>query len=272
MSHILVIGEKINASNSSVIEAIDKKDEGFIKNLAKAQADAGADFIDVNAGIDCSNPQDEIDTMEWLMELAQTATDKPLSIDSDDADVIETALSKYRGESLIINSVTAEPERLESIGSLAAKSRSWVVALAMGTDGIPERAEHRLALCDVIMTRLTKMGIEADKILFDPLVLPIAVDHRQAQVTLNTIEKIKLHYPTSKTVIGLSNISYGMPHRKLINRSFLTMAIYAGLNAVIMDPLDVKTMGIIKVTNMLMGRDPLCREYLRSDRRGNIID
>jgi 5-methyltetrahydrofolate--homocysteine methyltransferase len=269
---MLVIGEKINASNSSVIEAIDRKDEGFIKNLAKAQADAGADFIDVNAGTDCSNPQDEIATMEWLVELAQAATDKPLCIDSDDADVIETALRKYRDESLIINSITAEPERLECIGSLAAKSRSWVVALAMGPDGIPKNADHRLTLCDVIMTRLTRMGVEAEKILFDPLVIPIAVDHRQAQVTLSTIEKLKLHYPASKTVIGLSNISYKMPHRKLINRLFLTMAIYTGLDAVIMDPLDVKTMGIIKVTNMLMGRDPLCREYLRSDRRGKIVD
>jgi cobalamin-dependent methionine synthase I len=210
--------------------------------------------------------------MEWLIELTQTATDKPLSIDSDDADVIDIALRKYRGESLIINSVTAEPERLESIGSLVAESGSWVVALAMGTEGIPDNAERRLAICDVIMTRLTKMGIEAEKIFFDPLVLPIAVDHRQAQVTLSTIQKIKLHYPASKTVIGLSNISYGMPHRKLINRSFLAMAIYAGLDAVILDPIDAKTMGIIKVTNMLMGEDSLCREYLRSARRGNIVD
>jgi len=269
---MLVIGEKINASNKSVAEAIVRKDGEFIKNLAKAQADAGADFIDVNAGVGHGPLQDEMTTMEWLVELTQAATDKPLAIDSDAPDVIKAALRKYRGEKLIINSVTAEPERLASIGYLAAECRAWVVALAMGTDGIPDNAEQRLAVCDTIMTRLTQLGMEAEQVFFDPLVLPIAVDSRQAMVTLNTIEQIKSRYPDSKTVMGLSNISYGLPQRKLINRTFLGMAVHSGLDAVILDPLDAKIMSVAKVADMLIGKDPSCRGYLRANRRGTITD
>ena len=268
---MLVIGENINASNRSVAEAIGRRDEEFLANLAKAQA-TGADFIDVNAGIGHNSRQHEKETMEWLVEVVQAATDKPLAIDSDDPDVIEAALRKYQGERLIINSVTAEPTRLASIGSLAAKHQAWVVALAMGTEGIQDSVEQRLAACDLIMTHLARLGVEAEQVFFDPLVLPIAVDPSQGLVTLKTIEQIKSHYPASRTIMGLSNISYGLPKRKLINRAFLLMAAYAGLDAVILDPLDAKAMSIVKVADMLMGKDPSCRGYLRAHRKGTIVD
>ena len=209
--------------------------------------------------------------MEWLVELVQAATDKPLAIDSDDPDVIEAALRKYRGEKLIINSVNADPERLASIGSLAAERQAWVVALAMGVGGIPDSVEERLAACELIMTHLTGLGIKAEQILFDPLVLPIAVDSRQGLVTLKTIEQIKPRYPDARTVMGLSNVSYGLPNRKLVNRAFLLMAAYAGLDAVIIDPLDTRAMSIVKVADMLIGNDPSCRGYLRAHRKGIIV-
>ena len=269
---MLIIGEKINASNKSVAEAIGKRDEEFIKNLAKSQADAGADFIDVNAGIRHSSRQDEGAIMEWLVEVIQSATDKPLVIDSDAPNVIQAALRKYRGEKIIINSVTIEHERLSSIGSLAAERKTWVVALAMGADRIPGNAEQRLTACDVIMSHLVRLGVEADKVFFDPLVLPIAVDSNQALVALNTLELIKSRYPVSKTIMGLSNISYGLPKRNLINRAFLMMAAYAGLDAVILDPLDAKVMSFALVADMLMGKDHSCRGYLRATRKGTIVD
>ena len=269
---MLVIGEKINASNKSVAEAIDKRDEAFVADLVRAQADAGADFIDVNAGIGHDRRQHETAAMEWLVEIVQATTNKPLVIDSDATDVIEAALYKYRGERLIINSITAEPEKLASIGPLVAEHEAWVVALAMGADGIPDNAEQRLAACELIITYLTGLGIKAEQIYFDPLVLPIAVDSRQGLITLKTIEQIKLRFPDAKTVMGLSNISYGLPKRKLINRAFLLMAAHAGLDAVILDPLDAKLMSSVKVADMLTGKDHLSRNYLRAHRRGTIVD
>ncbi len=264
---MLVIGENINASSKSVAEAIAKRDGEFVEGLARAQAAAGADFIDVNAGAGYDPSE-----MEWLIEVVQAATDRPLVIDSDVPSIIEAALNKYRGERLIINSVTAEPSRLASIGALAAKRQSWLVALAMGTEGIPDSVEKRLAACELIMSHLNRLGMAAEQIFFDPLVLPIAVDSSQGLVTLKTIEQIKSRYPTARTVMGLSNVSYGLPNRKLINHSFLLMAAYAGLDAAILDPIDTKLMSLVKVADMLTGRDPSCRGYLRAHRKGTIVD
>ena len=269
---MLVIGENINASNKAVGEAIANRDRQFIESLVKSQTVAGADFIDVNAGIGHGSPEQEMANMEWLVEVVQGATDRPLTIDSDNPNVIEAALRQYRGERLIINSVNAEPERLESIGFLAVKHQAWLVALAMGTNGIPNNVEQRLAACELIMTHLTRLGLGAERILFDPLVLPIAVDSSQGLVTLKTIEQIKSRYPAARTVMGLSNISYGLPRRELINRAFLLMAVYAGLDAAILDPLDYKIMSFTKVANMLTGKDPFCKDYIRAYRKGMLLD
>jgi len=210
--------------------------------------------------------------MEWLVEVVQEATDKPISIDSEVASIVEAGLGKYNGKRLMINSVTAEPERLASIGSLAAEHHAWLVALAMGTDGIPTSVEERLAACEQIMAYLTRLGLEAGQIFFDPLILPIAVDSAQGVVTLKTLEQIKSRYPGVKTVLGLSNISYGLPCRSLVNRAFLLMAAYAGLDAVILDPLDTKMMGLIKMADMLTGKDASCRGYIRAHQKGILVD
>ena len=268
---MLVIGEKINASNRSVGEAIARRDGEFVANLAIAQADAGADFIDINAGAATGSGHNEADTIEWLVGVVQTAIDKPLAIDSDSPDVIEAALRKYHGETVMINSVTAEKARLESIGSLAARHQASLVALAMGEEGIPQTVEKRLTACDTIMAHLKELGMEAEQVFFDPLALPISVDSSQGMVTLDTLKQIKSRYPQARTAMGLSNISYGLPERKLINRSFLLMAAYAGLDAAILDPLDTRMMSIIRVADMLSGKDT-SRSYLRAHRRGAIVD
>ncbi len=269
---MLVIGENINASNRSIAEAIGSRNRGFIEGLVVAQAAAGADFIDVNAGTGRGSQEQRIADMEWLVDVVQKASDKPLSIDSDVPGIIEVALQKYTGEMLIINSVSAEPERLASIGVLAAERHAWLVALAMGAEGIPNTVEKRLEACEFIITHLTRLGVGADQVFFDPLVLPISVDSNQGLVTLKTIEQIKSRYPSVRTIMGLSNISFGLPNRQLINRSFLLMAAYAGLDAAILNPLDPKTMSSIKVADMLMGQDSLCRSYIRAHRSGTIVD
>ena len=269
---MLVIGENINASNRSVAEAIDSKDREFVEKLAREQAEAGVDFIDVNAGAGKGAQEHGEENIEWLVDIVQTTTDKPLVIDSDVAGIIEAALHKYQGEKVMINSVSAEPERLASIGALAAKRQAWLVALAMGVEGIPETVEQRLDACELIITHLTKLGMAPEQIFFDPLVLPIAVDSSQGLVTLKTIEQIKSRYPTARTIMGLSNVSYGLPNRKLVNRAFLLMAAHAGLDAAILDPLDAKIMSLVKVADMLTGNDPFCKSYIRAHRRGAIVD
>jgi cobalamin-dependent methionine synthase I len=269
---MLVVAEKINATGRSIAEAIKKRDGAFIAKLAVNQAEAGADFIDVNAGAGQTSKEEQIADMEWLIDVVQEATDKPLTIDSDVPDIIQVALNRYRGEKVMVNSVSAEPERLESIAPLAHERNAWLAALAMGSEGIPDNVEKRIEACDIIMNYVTRLGMAEEQILFDPLVIPISVDARQGMVTLKTIEQIKAKFPNAKTVMGLSNISFGLPSRKLVNRSFLLMAAYAGLDAAILDPLDTRIMSIAKIADMLTGNDPFCKTYVRAYRKGEIVE
>ena len=269
---MLVVGENINASNKSVGQAISNKDREFLENLARDEAAAGADFIDVNAGVGQGTWEHPEAAMEWLVEVIQAVTDKPLAIDSDVPSVIEAALRKYSGDKVMINSVNAETERLEAIGPLAAGRQAFLVALPMGTAGIPNSVEERLAACELIMTHLTRLGLKEEQVYFDPLVLPVSVDPTQAAVTLKTIEQIKSRFPSAKTVMGLSNISYGLPQRGMINRAFLVMAASAGLDAAILNPLDAKMMSFVRVADMLTGKDPSCKGYIRAHRKGLLVE
>ncbi len=268
---MLVIGEKINASNKSVGAAISSRDQQLLEDLARAQSDAGADFIDVNAGAGQGSQDNAAATMEWLVDVVQGATEKPLAIDSDVPDVVQAALSKYRGDTVMINSVNAVPDRLKAVGRLAAERQALLVALVMGEGGIPGTVEERLAASELIMTHLSRQGVREDQIYFDPLVLPVSVDTSQALVTLKTIEQIKSRYPSAKTVMGLSNISYGLPQRGMVNRAFLLMAAYAGLDAAILDPLDGKMMSFVKIADMLAGRDGSCKGFIRAHRKGLLV-
>ncbi|MFH1559962.1 MAG: dihydropteroate synthase [Chloroflexota bacterium] len=267
---MLVIGERINASNRSVGEAIARRDGDFIANLAAAQTAAGADFIDVNVGASQFEDGEGQSAMKWLVSVVQAATDKPLVIDSDNPEIIEAGLQEYRGEEVMINSVIAEPEKLAAIGPMAADRGAWLVALAMGGEGIPRSVEQRLEACETIVTQLAQMGVKTEQLLFDPLVLPIAVDSKHGLVAIKTIEEIKARFPSARTVVGLSNISYGLPNRKLVNRGFLLMAACAGLDVAILDPLDAKIMSQVRVADMLTGKDSSCRNYIRAHRKGAI--
>ncbi|MBM4444881.1 MAG: methyltetrahydrofolate cobalamin methyltransferase [Chloroflexi bacterium] len=265
---MLLIGENINASNKKVGEAIAGGDLQFIADLAGKQSEAGVDYLDINVGSAQGAWQSPEAAMEWLVDVVTSVTDKPLAIDSDSPAVIAAALRRYRGGKVIINSVTAEPSRLRSIGALAAERNAMVVALAMGEGSIPKKTDERLAACSSIMSDLRQMGISEERVIFDPLVLPVSVDTGQAMVTLQTIRAIKSSFPRARTVLGLSNISFGLPNRSLVNRAFLLMAAAAGLDAAILNPLDTRTMSFIALANLLTGNDAACRAYIRAHRKG----
>jgi len=269
---MLVVGENINASNKSVGQAIGKMDRDFIQELAKKQDAAGADFIDVNVGISPGSWDSPEKAMEWAIEAVRSVTSKPLCIDSEIPSVIVAGLAKYHGDRLMINSVNAEDTRLKAIGAPAAERQAYLVALAMGEEGIPKKVEERLAACDHIMKRVKEMGMREENVFFDPLVLPVCVDTEQAIVTLKTIEGVKERFPSARTIIGLSNISYGLPHRDMVNRAFLMMAGAVGLDAAILNPLDSKMMSFVKVGRLLTGKDSGCRSYIKAFRTGTLVD
>lgn len=265
---LLVIGENINASSRKVGEAIAGRDGKFIADLARRQTEAGADYLDINIGSAHGSGQSPEAAMEWLVDVVASVTDKPLAIDSDVPGVVAAGLRRYRGAEVMVNSVTADPSRLQSMGALAAERNGLVVALAMGKGVIPKGADERLAVCQSIMFALKRMGINEERVFFDPLVLPVSVDTSQAIVTLKTLQAVKSSFPSARTILGLSNVSFGLPNRSLANRGFLLMASAMGLDAAILNPLDSTTMSFVAVANLLAGKDAACRAYIKAHRKG----
>lgn len=263
---MIVIGEKINSSIPEVREIIMGRDEQLLVELAKKQAEAGADFIDINVGTGLGTPRDEVLAMNWAVGTIQLELKTPLSIDSPDPTVIAAGLLTRDGRPSLINSVKAEQECMEQVLPLARKHDASVVALAMDESGIPISTQERLRACDKIAAACLKYEVPLESVFFDPLVLPVSTDIRQGTVTLSTLMDIKKMFPETKTVVGLSNVSYGLPQRERLNRAFLHMAVFAGLDAAIMDPLDTELMNAVKTANVLVGKDRHCRKYTRAFR------
>jgi cobalamin-dependent methionine synthase I len=266
---MILIGEKINATLPSVRSTIRNRDEGAILSLAKRQADTGIGFIDVNVGTGMGSRQDEIRSMEWAVEVIQSRIDIPLSIDSSDPAVLEAGLRKGNGMPSMINSTKAEQESLEEIVPLASAYQCPLVALAMDESGVPKTVQDRLSACEKIAEACEKWGVPMERVFFDPLVMPIGTDINQGLVTLETVSAIKKKFPEAKTVMGISNISYGLPERNRLNVAFLHMAVYAGLDAAIVDPLEHDIMGEIRTAEVLVGKDRHCRRYTRAVRERN---
>jgi len=268
---MIIIGERINATNKGVAAAINNRDAAYIQRLARSQAEAGADYIDVNAATGHSIEQ-EIADLKWLIDAVSEAVDKPLCIDSSNPQVLVAAIDYYRNPDVLVNSVNAEPHKLDAVGSAVAGRGLSVIALLTGEAGIPRTVEERMVAAERIADRLTTLGVKQESIYFDPLALPISVDVNQGMVTLKTIEQIKKNYPTAKTAIGISNISYGLPCRRLVNRAFLLMAAAAGLDVAILDPTDASMMSAVRSADLLVGKDPSCRGFIRAYRQGQLTE
>ena len=261
---MIVIGEKINATRKAVKPMILERQSDRLIELAQQQADAGATYIDINVGTGTGTQQDEIDAMQWAVNQVTSAIEKAICIDSADPEVIAAGLSALDGHSAMINSIKAEDTYLSEVLPLAAKYNVPVIALAMDHQGIPKDTEGRLAACRMIAESAFKYDVPPQNLYFDPLVIPIATDGNQAMVTLNTLATVKAELPKTKSVMGLSNVSYGLPARAGLNAAFLHMALYAGLDAVIMDPLNETMKQAVLTGEALVGRDRHFRRYTRA--------
>ncbi|MEJ2657738.1 MAG: dihydropteroate synthase [Desulfobacterales bacterium] len=264
---MIIVGEKINATIPKINTMIQNRDGQKLTALAQKQAHAGADYIDVNVAIGVGTRDDEISAMKWAVETIQKTVSTPLCFDSADQAVLETGLDINGDRPAMINSTKAEDESLNKIIPLAVHYNTALVALAMDEQGIPKTVKDRLSACEKIARACQKFGFSLDNLFFDPLVLPVSTDIRQGQVTLDTLAEIKEKFPGAQTVMGLSNISYGLPNRAGLNSAFLHMAVSAGLDAAIMDPLDEQIMGAVRTAEVLVGKDRHCRRYTRTFRQ-----
>lgn len=263
---MIIIGEKVNGTIPSVKKAIENRDEEFIRNLAIKQVEAGADYIDVCAS---TAPELEVETLKWLMELVQDVVDKPLSIDSPNARTIEAAM-KYAKIPGIINSVSEEGNKCEVIYPIIQGTEWQVIGLTCDNNGIPCDVETRVDITKKLVEKADKYGITPDRIHIDPLVMALSADNSSLISFVETTKTIKDLYPTIKVTSGLSNISFGMPLRKVVNQNFLTIATFAGMDSAIMDPCNRDMMAALLATEALLGRDRHCRKYSTAYRKNKI--
>lgn len=263
---MIIIGEKINGTIPSVKRAIEEKDAEFIRSLATRQADAGADFIDVCAS---TSPDKEVETLKWLIDIVQNSVDKPICIDSPNAHVIEQVFEFVQRPGLI-NSVSAEGDKCDVIFPLI-KGTAWeVIALTCDNKGIPSDVETRINITKDLVEKAAQYDITPDRIHIDPLVMALSTDNESLLKFVDTLKAVKELFPSIKVTSGLSNISFGMPLRKVINQNFFTVAIYAGMDSAIMDPLNRDMMATLLATEALLGRDRHCRKYSNAYRKNKI--
>jgi len=261
---MLVIGELINGMYKAVGKAIKDKDKSIIQKLAKDQVGAGANMLDVNTGPASADPKNDI---KWLVETIQEAVDAPLALDSTKADVIEEGLKLVKKKALI-NSASADDEKLNRLIPLAKKYNAQLIALAMDKKGIPRDRNQRSELALKIVSTCMEQGFPLEDLYIDPVVLPINVAQPQGTEVLESIKEFKLlSDPPPKTVVGLSNVSQGTKNRSLINRTYLVMAVGFGLSGAIVDPLDRELMDALITAELLLNKHIYCDSYLDAHKR-----
>ncbi len=235
---MLAIGENIQILSNKVNEAVKNRDAEFIQQMVKQQAEAGANFIDLNIG---RQKKRGVEIMGWIVDAAQEVADVNLSLDTTNVAAIQEGL-KHCKKQAMINSASADPERLEALMPLAKEYNAKIIALAMGKEGIPTTADGRVQLAmDVIIPKAMEVGVSMEDLYLDPLTLTVKGSQEHAMEALNAVRFFKqVMDPAPMTVVGLSNVSNTVPaeNRSLINRTFLVMLLAVGLDAAILDPLD----------------------------------
>jgi len=263
---LLIIAERINSTRKSIAEATEAKDAALIQEEAKAQAEAGADYVDVNAG---TFIKEEADYLKWLIQVVQEVTDLPLCIDSPDPKIIEAVLPLVN-RTPMVNSITLEPARLDGILPLVAEHKAKVIGLCQAEELPPHTAADKLRLAGRLVEKVTGAGVPLDDLYIDALVYPIATNSESALATIDAIEQIMKEFPGVHTTCGLTNVSYGMPNRKLINRTFLVAAVTRGLDSAILDPTDKQLFGALKASLAIIAKDEFCLEYIEAFRKGRL--
>ncbi len=266
---MIIIGELINATRKSIAQAIEKKDREYIKKIARSQIDGGAHYIDLNAGTGKGQAR-EISDMEWLVDIVNELGEIPICLDSSDPAVIINCLNRIKSSDRMINSINGENERIEKLLPVIKENNNCkVVGLTMDNAGIPTSVDKRIEITSKIVNLLEDAGVKREDIFIDALVQPVSVDVKNGNIFLESIKKIKEEFPDVKTTCGLSNVSFGLPNRRLLNKYFLALSIGCGLDSALIDPTDEGMRESIYLVEALTGRDEYCMNYIKMSRQSS---
>ena len=258
------IGERINPTGRKMLAA--EMAEGNYERVerdALAQVEAGAHILDVNAGIPMI---DEPAVLEEVVKLVQSITDVPLCIDSSIVEALQRGLEAYEGKALV-NSVTGEEDRLESVLPLVKKHNAAVIAITNDESGISDDPDERFAVAKMIVERAMDHGIPKEDVIIDPLVMPIGAKGDAGRAVFRIIQRVRDELGCN-TICGASNVSFGLPNRNGINMTFVPMLIANGMTAAITNPLETEIKQAILAADALMGNDENCTAWIQANRQG----
>lgn len=266
---MFLMGESINGTRKAVAEAIQARDAEFIKSLALEQVECGADLVDLNGGVAGT---DEVDNLLWLVDVVMGVTDALLMVDSANPEALDKgvgAIVERGGKVPFINSISGEQSRIDAVLPLVKKHKCPVVGLCLSDEGIPPTAEDRFAVAKQIFDLCTAEGLPPGDVWIDPLVMAVSADPCAGQVTLDTLKLVKDRLPC-RTTGGLSNVSFGLPNRALLNRVFVAMCAGIGLDGTIVDVRNQPMMATVRAARALRGEDNFCGSYLKAHRAGEL--
>ena len=261
---MIIIGEKLNGAIPAMAKAIAEKNEDYVREMAIKQTEAGAHYLDVCASVP---EEQELEVMKWLIDVVQSVTDTPICIDSPSEKVCVAAIP-YCKKPGLINSVSGEGSKIETIFPVIADTAWECIALLSDDKGIPESTERRIEVFHEIMKHAQKYKIAAGRLHIDPLIEMLCTSEDGIIRVTNTIKQVKKLYPEIHVTGGASNISFNLPARKYINRAFMILAMNAGLDSAIIDPLNKEMMGLLYATKALLGEDDYCIEFISAFRSG----
>lgn len=264
---MIIIGEKINGAIPSTGKAIAEKDVEFIRNLAIKQAEAGANFIDVCASVD---DDIELETMKWLIDIVQDAVDTPIAVDSPNVYTCIESM-KYCKKPGLFNSVSLEGDKVDVAFKVLADTKWECVALLNSDKGIPKTAKDRLEVFTDLMAKCKEYNIDPSRMHIDPLIEMLCTSEDGITMVTEVIREIKKQYPTIHVTGAVSNISFNLPARRIANQAFAVLAMSAGMDSFILDPLNKDMMGMLFATEAMMGEDEYCMEYIGAFREGIFV-
>jgi 5-methyltetrahydrofolate corrinoid/iron sulfur protein methyltransferase len=260
---VILIGERINAGFKDIANAIRSKDPAPVEKWAIAQAEAGATYLDVNIGAASRDPAD----MAWLVDVAQKAVPTMISVDSTKIDVVKAGLEAVDGRGCLINSTTADPGKLEKLIPLAVEHNASLLGLAMDERGSPQNVDRRVENAAMVFMAATEAGLPPDRIVLDPILMPIKFMQEQVANVLEAISQFThLSDPPPHISVGLSNVASKVTERGRITRTFLVMAMAHGLDAAICDVCDEETIAAVATAELMLNKEIYSDSYVRAFR------
>lgn len=263
---MIIIGEKINGTRKHVKEAIAAKNADFIKDLALKQVKAGVDFLDVNAG---TSPDKEPSDMIWLINTIQEVTDATLCLDSANPEALKAGFTVVKKKPML-NSLSGEKIRVNGVLPLACEHQTELIVLTCDDDGIPTTVAKRIEILDRLIEMTRKGGLPDKNLHVDPLVGTISTSTESGNMAFDAMRQILKKYPDVHITGGLSNISFGLPARSIVNQAFAVLAIAAGMDSAIIDPENQELREILYAADVVLGKDRFCGRFTKAFRAGII--